>query len=279
MILFCIVCCILILEKATRTQISQTDTLLFGVCYLILVSAILNPEAQLLMIGITEAPKQLFSLLSPMDGGSGSDTSGGESGVTEVSPSPPNSPEPTVEEFRAWADTRASEEDILRRIEALERLELWDIPGQSRPGEYAENVRANFEAVNGIPHDLESYRYFLDSERNQCTMMEEAAQLQIDLLQKLHSETYFREMQEVSYYKQPQEAAAEFIKHEFLDINLNPDLNADERFLAHLNRFETFQTQLEQGKQAEIYQRFRAEFTNEAERIGAGLPVPPADPQ
>ncbi|KAL4340754.1 hypothetical protein GQ457_08G028910 [Hibiscus cannabinus] len=113
------------------------------------------------------------------------------------------------------------EQSIFARIQSLENGQYYNIPPQTRPGEYASIVREHFDQAISVDH----LRSALDMEYNEVLIWEKKAILQERLFSFMISEERIERILQLSPYENIRKEAFEFLEGEVEGLN---DLRSEE---------------------------------------------------
>ncbi|KAK8491875.1 hypothetical protein V6N11_013999 [Hibiscus sabdariffa] len=122
------------------------------------------------------------------------------------------------------------EQSIFARIQSLENGQYYNIPPQTRPGEYASIVREHFDQAISVDH----LRSALDMEYNEVLIWEKKAILQERLFSFMISEERIDRILQLSPYENIRKEAFEFLEGEVEGLN---DLRSEETktFVAYMD--------------------------------------------
>lgn len=159
------------------------------------------------------------------------------------------------------------ERTIFERIRSLESAQYYNLPPQTRPGEYETIVRAHFDQALSVDH----LRSAMDMEYREILILEKKALLQERLFSNLISEDNLERIMELSPYNNIRKEAYEFVEGEVDTL----DLRSEEQRRAMDERLSSFlRTINAHGRTSTIYRKFYSHFINEEFRSLHGLPLP-----
>ncbi|KAK8694772.1 hypothetical protein V6N13_072317 [Hibiscus sabdariffa] len=160
------------------------------------------------------------------------------------------------------------EQSIFARIQSLENGQYYNIPPQTRPGEYASIVREHFDQAISVDH----LRSALDMEYNEVLIWEKKAILQERLFSFMISEERIDRILQLSPYENIRKEAFEFLEGEVEGLN---DLRSEEVRRQMDERLSSILTTIRQdGRASSTYRRFYSHFIDEDFRRLHGLPLP-----
>ena len=193
-----------------------------------------------------------------------SDSSGGENSL------PPLESSSSSESLNTFRNLYAAdyEQTIYNRIRTLENGHYYNIPPQTRPGEYESIVRQHFDQAITVDH----LRSAMDMEYNEVLIWEKKALLQDRLFSFMISEENIQRILELSPYENIRKEAFEFIEGEVESLN---DLRSPSEHEQMNERLSSFLTNIRRhGRASSTYNKFYSHFIDEEFRRQNGLPLP-----
>ncbi|GMI95820.1 hypothetical protein HRI_005289400 [Hibiscus trionum] len=160
------------------------------------------------------------------------------------------------------------EQSIFARIQSLENGQYYNIPPQTRPGEYASIVRQHFDQSISVDH----LRSAMDMEYREVIIWEKKALLQDRLFSFMISEERIERILQLSPYDDVRKEAFDFLEREVEGLN---DLQSEEVRRQMDERLSSILTTIRQhGRASSIYRRFYSHFIDEEFRRFHGLSLP-----
>lgn len=196
-----------------------------------------------------------------------SDSSGGENSL------PPLESSSSSESLNTFRHVLAAdyENTIYNRIRTLENGHFYNIPPQTRPGEYESIVRQHFDQAITVDH----LRSAMDMEYNEVHILEKKALLQERLHSLMITERNIDRIMRLSPYDDIRKEAYQFLQYKVEPVNA-----LNHPFQRHImeGSLHSFINQLpsDEGvaRQSEFYREFYRHFTDEEFRRSVGLPLP-----
>ena len=193
-----------------------------------------------------------------------SDSSGGENSL------PPLESSSSSESLNTFRNVYAAdyEHTIYNRIRTLENGNFYNIPPQTRPGEYESIVRQHFDQAITVDH----LRSAMDMEYNEVLIWEKKALLQDRLFSFMISEENLQRIIELSPYEDIRKEAFEFIEGEVEFLN---NLQSPSERGQMNERLSSFLTSIRRhGRASPTYKKLDSHFIDEEFRRQNGLPLP-----
>lgn len=198
---------------------------------------------------------------------SGSNESGNSGGERSVPALESSSSSESLATFRGVI-AAGNEAEIYERIRNLETRDFYNLPPQNQPGEYEGIVREHFDQALNVPH----FRYIMDTEYFELTVLERKGVLQDRLFNLMISEHNLDRIMELSPYTNVRKEAYDFIHNRVEPLN-----SLQHSFQRHLmdGCLNSFINELTQhGRESNLYREFYRQFTDEDFRHRNGLPLP-----
>lgn len=160
------------------------------------------------------------------------------------------------------------EQSIFDRIQSLENGQYYNIPPQTRPGEYASIVRQHFDQSISVDH----LRSAMDMEYREVLVLEKKALVQDRLFEFMISEERIERILQYSPYSNIRKEAFDFLEREVEGLN---NLQSEEVRRQMDERLSYILTTIRQhGRASSTYRRFYAHFIDEEFRRLHGLELP-----
>ena len=160
------------------------------------------------------------------------------------------------------------EHDIYQRIRNLESAQFYNLPPQTRPGEYESIVRDHFNQAINVEHLREA----MDIEYNEILILEKKAFLQERLFSLLISEEKIKTILELSPYKNIRAEAWQFVENQVEPLS---DLRSASERRQMNNLLSSFLASIDRhGRASPTYKGFYSHFIDEEFRRLYGLPLP-----
>lgn len=160
------------------------------------------------------------------------------------------------------------EQGIYARIQILENGGYYNLPPQTRPGEYLEMVRNNFDQAISVNH----LRSALDMEYWELQILEKKALVQERLFSLMIAENNLSRILELSPHSNIRKEAYDFLEMEVAPLN---DLSNESVTRELGNLLDSLVNEIEgQGRASKTYRGFYSHFTDQEFRRSHGLPLP-----